>query len=92
MDILSKKRRIVFNALMLDDGHGKGGHHEEGTLGIPEAASHIANTIMGAGILGIPVTMEKLGLIVGTIFITAISLITMYSVKLLLRCKDITGF
>jgi amino acid permease len=46
---------------------------------------------MGAGILAIPVTMSSLGLVLGTVFIVAISLTTAYSVKLLTKCKDMTG-
>ena len=73
----------------IDDGHGHKGH--VGTSSIKTASSQIANTIMGAGILSIPVTMSYLGLVLGTIFIITISLITTYSVELLIRCKDITG-
>jgi amino acid permease len=74
----------------LDDGHGKHDSHE-GTSSFTTASFQIANTIMGAGILSLPMVMQYLGLIVGTLFISLVALCTIYSVNLLLKCKDLTG-
>jgi len=55
------------------------------------AGSQIANTIMGAGILSIPIIMRYLGILLGTIFIIFLALSTIYSVYILIRCHEITG-
>ena len=55
------------------------------------ASVQIANAIMGAGILSIPIIMRYLGYILGTLFITILAILTYYSVYLLLRCHEITG-
>lgn len=72
----------------LDDGHG--GDHSGGHSSILASSVQIANTIMGAGILSLPKTMRYLGFIPGILFITLIGIITIYSVHLLMRCKDMT--
>lgn len=88
-NILSKKRKIVKSLLNLDDGHDSG--HSEGNTKYLGAATQISNTIMGAGILGLPVVIRFLGLIPGIIFLIINAAVAIYSVSLLLRCKDITG-
>jgi len=55
------------------------------------AGSQIANTIMGAGILSIPIIMRYLGILLGSIFIVFLALSTIYSVYILIRCHQITG-
>ena len=55
------------------------------------AGSQIANTIMGAGILSIPIIMRYLGILLGSIFIIFLALSTIYSVYILIRCHQITG-
>jgi hypothetical protein len=76
----------IFN--YLDDGHG--GDHGAGHSSVFASSVQIANTIMGAGILSLPKTIRYLGIIPGAIFITLIALNTIYSVHLLMKCKDIT--
>lgn len=76
--------------MILDDGHGSH-NHEQGNTGILGAAFQIANTIMGAGILGLPVAMRYLGIVFGSAFMIINALVTIYSVALLLQCKDITN-
>ena len=51
----------------------------------------IANTIMGAGILSIPIIMRYLGIIIGSLFLIFLALSTIYSVYILIRCHQITG-
>lgn len=46
---------------------------------------------MGAGILALPMVMRYLGIIIGTSFIASIGLYAIYSVYLLMKCKDLTG-
>ena len=53
--------------------------------------AQIANTIMGAGILSIPIIMRYLGFFLGSILIIFLALSTIYSVYILIRCHEITG-
>lgn len=76
--------------ILLDDGHGKGGEHGEGHSSYIAAAFHIINTIMGAGILSIPVVFRYLGIVLGAVFIFLIASVNIFSVHLLLKCKDMT--
>ncbi len=55
------------------------------------AGVQIANTIMGAGILSIPIIMNYLGIICGSIFVIFTAISTLFSVYLLLKCHQITG-
>ena len=55
------------------------------------AGIQIANTIMGAGILSIPIVMSYLGFIIGIIIVLFLALSTIYSVNILIRCHQITG-
>ena len=55
------------------------------------AGAQIANTIMGAGILSIPIIMRYLGIVLGSFFIIFLALSTIYSVYILIRCHEITG-
>ena len=50
----------------------------------------IGNTILGAGIISLPVVFRYLGFILGFIFITIISILTIYSSYLLLKAHQIT--
>ena len=45
----------------------------------------IGNTILGAGIISLPVVFRYLGFILGFIFITIIAILTIYSSYLLLH-------
>ena len=55
------------------------------------AGIQIANTIMGAGILSIPIIMNYLGILLGTIIVFFLAMSTIYSVNILIRCHEITG-
>ena len=55
------------------------------------AGIQIANTIMGAGILSIPLMMSYLGILLGTILLLFLAVLTIYSVYILMRCHQITG-
>ena len=63
----------------------------EGTESYKSAGIQIANSIMGAGILSIPIVMRYLGIIIGSFFISFIAIVTIYSVHLLIKCQEITG-
>ena len=55
------------------------------------AGIQIANTIMGAGILSIPLVMSYLGILIGTVLLLFLAITTIYSVYILMRCHQITG-
>ena len=64
----------------------KSGRDSSTTAGI-----QIANTIMGAGILSIPLMMSYLGILLGAILLLFLAVLTIYSVYILMRCHQITG-
>ena len=55
------------------------------------AGVQIANTIMGAGILSIPIVMSYLGFFIGSILVLFMAISTVYTVYILIRCHQITG-
>ena len=55
------------------------------------AGIQIANTIMGAGILSIPIIMRYLGFLLGITIVVFLAVTTIYSVYILIRCHEITG-
>lgn len=55
------------------------------------ASMQIANTITGAAILSIPIILRYLGILIGVSFLIFVACATIYSVYLLIRCKEITG-
>ena len=64
----------------------KSGKDSSTTAGI-----QIANTIMGAGILSIPLMMSYLGILLGIVLLLFLAVLTLYSVYILMRCHQITG-
>ena len=75
-----------------EDGDGQNLDSDiKGKDSIKASGAQIANTIMGAGILSIPIIMRYLGLILGIIFIIFLAFCTIYSVFILIRCHEITG-
>ena len=75
-----------------EDGDGQSLDKEiQGKDSIKASGAQIANTIMGAGILSIPIIMRYLGLFLGIIFIISLALCTLFSVFILIRCHEITG-
>jgi len=94
MEILNKIQMIVFfnknNQLKIDDGFDINDINKEGKCTKYEAAIQIANAIMGAGILALPIMMKKLGILLGSFNIIIAAFLTIYSVKVLLRSKSLT--
>ena len=75
-----------------EDGDGQNLDSDiKGKDSIKASGAQIANTIMGAGILSIPIIMRYLGLILGIIFIIFLAFCTIYSVFILIKCHEITG-
>ena len=64
---------------------------KEGKDSTRTAGIQIANTIMGAGILSIPLLMSYLGILIGAMFLLFLAICTIYSVYILMRCHQITG-
>ena len=75
-----------------EDGDGQSiDPNKKGKDSTKTAGAQIANTIMGAGILSIPIIMRYLGIIFGTLLIIFLALTTIYSVYILIKCHKITG-
>ena len=75
-----------------EDGDGQNVNpNKKGKDSTKTAGAQIANTIMGAGILSIPIIMRYLGFLIGIILIVFLALSTVYSVYVLIRCHEITG-
>ena len=65
--------------------------YKKGTSTFLGAFLQIGNTILGAGIISLPVVFRYLGFILGFVFITIIAILTIYSSYLLLRAHQITN-
>ena len=65
--------------------------YKKGTTTFLGAFLQIGNTILGAGIISLPVVFRYLGFILGFVFITIIAILTIYSSYLLLRAHQITN-
>ena len=75
-----------------EDGDGQSmDPNKKGKDSTRTSGAQIANTIMGAGILSIPIIMRYLGFIIGIFLILFLALSTIYSVYILIRCHEITG-
>ena len=64
--------------------------YSEGNTSFWGAFIQIGNTILGAGIISLPVVIRYLGIILGIVFIFIIALLTIYSSYLLLKAHQIT--
>ena len=88
------KQTSIFDKYRENYDDSDGGDFEienKGTENYKAAGMQIANTIMGAGILSIPIVMRYLGILLGVSFIIFIAFVTIYSVYLLIRCHQISG-
>ena len=74
----------------LTEDDRKNPKYQEGNTSFWGAFIQIGNTILGAGIISLPVVIRYLGFILGIIFIAIIALLTIYSSYLLLKAHQIT--
>ena len=65
--------------------------YSKGNITVLGAFLQIGNTILGAGIISLPVVIRYLGFILGIVFIIIIAFLTIYSCYLLLKAHQITG-
>ncbi len=65
--------------------------YSKGSTTFLGAFLQIGNTILGAGIISLPVVFRYLGFILGFVFIALISILTIYSSYLLLKAHQITN-
>ena len=84
----TEKKTTNDNFLTEDDR--KNPKYQEGNTSFWGAFIQIGNTILGAGIISLPVVIRYLGFILGIIFIAIIALLTIYSSYLLLKAHQIT--
>jgi amino acid permease len=64
--------------------------YERGDTSFMGGFIQIGNTILGAGIISLPVVIRYLGFILGILFIIIIAILTVYSCYLLLKAHQIT--
>eukprot|EP01059_Diplonema_ambulator_P009324 TRINITY_DN19175_c0_g1_i1.p1 TRINITY_DN19175_c0_g1~~TRINITY_DN19175_c0_g1_i1.p1 ORF type:complete len:503 (+),score=105.83 TRINITY_DN19175_c0_g1_i1:45-1511(+) len=64
---------------------------EEGTHGAWSAIMNFINSIVGAGIIGLPYAMKQTGDYFGLVVIVVITFLTDYSVRLIIRLGTATG-
>ena len=64
--------------------------YQKGNTSFLGAFLQIGNTMLGAGIISLPVVFRYLGFILGFVFISIISILTIYSSYLLLKAHQIT--
>lgn len=63
---------------------------KEGNSSVSMATIQIINTVIGAGILSLPVVIRYLGIVFGTLFFISMWAATIYSVFLLLKAQEAT--
>ncbi|CAL8254780.1 unnamed protein product [Arctogadus glacialis] len=63
----------------------------EGKMSFGMSAFNLSNAIMGSGILGLSYAMSNTGIVLFPILLTAIALLSSYSVHLLLQCAGVVG-
>mmetsp|Transcript_35361 Transcript_35361/g.31832 ORF Transcript_35361/g.31832 Transcript_35361/m.31832 type:complete len:503 (-) Transcript_35361:242-1750(-) len=71
------------------EGHGKHGNDGDKKIGIFGSAMNISNTIMGAGILALPVVVAQFGIVLGLGIIIFSCTLTYFSCCLLLKSKNL---
>lgn len=87
-EILPSEEKTNDNILTEDDTLNP--KYARGSTDFWGAFIQIGNTILGAGIISLPVVIRYLGFIVGILFIIIIALLTVYSSFLLLKAHQIT--
>lgn len=70
------------------ESHGMG---KAGTSTLPEASFNMINSIVGAGMIGIPFALSLSGMVTGVILLIVMGFFTDYSIQLLVRLSEITG-
>ena len=88
-EIFQKTEKKVYDDFLTEDDT-LNPKYSEGNTTFWGAFIQIGNTILGAGIISLPVVIRYLGFILGIIFIFIIALLTIYSSYLLLKAHQIT--
>jgi amino acid permease len=65
--------------------------NNQGSFSTTLAGIHIANQLIGAGLLSAPLIMSYFGLLIGIILYIFMAIMTLYSVYILMKCHEITG-
>ena len=67
------------------DPHGQGDKSDEGTSSIMSASFNMVNSIVGAGMIGIPFALREAGLVVGILLLVVMGFVTDYSIMLIIK-------
>ena len=88
-DALGSKEEHTYDKILTEDDT-LNPKYTRGSTSFWGAFLQIGNTILGAGIISLPVVIRYLGFIVGILFIIIIAFLTIYSSFLLLKAHQIT--
>eukprot|EP00035_Acanthoeca_spectabilis_P031672 m.15235 g.15235 ORF g.15235 m.15235 type:complete len:459 (+) comp4890_c0_seq2:336-1712(+) len=64
---------------------------DNGRSSIPEASFNLINSIVGAGMIGIPFAFKEAGLITGIFLMIMMGVLTDYSLRLLIHLSEVSG-
>jgi Transmembrane amino acid transporter protein len=81
----SKSKKSKVGAL--DDSSA--GESDSGKLGLLGAFINMLNSFFGSGVLGLPYAFRQAGMYAGTVTILVVALLSNYSMKLLVSCREI---
>eukprot|EP00037_Helgoeca_nana_P020864 m.208680 g.208680 ORF g.208680 m.208680 type:complete len:424 (-) comp25428_c0_seq1:219-1490(-) len=62
-----------------------------GRSSLPEASFNMINSIVGAGMIGIPFAFREAGMVMGVILLVVMGFFTDYSIRLLVRLGEVSG-
>ncbi|EJU04391.1 AAAP amino acid permease [Dacryopinax primogenitus] len=71
----------------LEDLHRKKG----GSGGLLDSIFNMANSILGAGIIGLPYAISEAGLVTGTILLIILGIVTDWTIRLIVRNAKLSG-
>ncbi|KAL7271107.1 hypothetical protein RUND412_006163 [Rhizina undulata] len=87
----SDKEREPLLVKAVEREDGKVEHVIVGQSTLPQTVFNSVNTLIGIGILSLPLGMKYSGWLVGMLFLLVSAIVTNYSAKLLARCLDKSG-
>ncbi|XP_056429962.1 sodium-coupled neutral amino acid symporter 1 [Hyla sarda] len=65
--------------------------YSPGTTSIGMSVFNLSNAIMGSGILGLAFALANTGIVLFVLLLTSVTLLSIYSINLLLKCSQETG-
>ena len=72
--------------IIANDDSDQPGDEEQGTSTVFGAAFNFVNSIVGAGIIGIPFAVQQCGFVCGILLLTLVAVLIYHSVLMLIEC------